>query len=177
MQEIIDPIDPNVLVGELELATFVCETNKANNRIYVTDAHRTPQIMREIARLRELSFRQGGGGSGRSLDMDDMDTMSNGYKQLIVWSPDTMEIVGGYRYIKGCDVEFDELGRPIMAMEHLFSFSRVFIEDYLPYTLELGRAFVQPKYQSIRGGVKALYALDNLWDGIGAVVAENRGLR
>ncbi len=176
METIIDPICPKVLVKELQNATFIRKTNKANNIIYTTDAHQSPMLMQEIGRLREISFRQGGGGSGKCVDIDDKDR-ADGYKQLIVWNPDKDEIIGAYRYIMGRDVKLRKDGQPNMAMEHIFRFSEEFISDYLPYTLELGRAFIQPKYQSIAGGIKSLFSLDNLWDGIGAIVAKNHDLK
>jgi hypothetical protein len=125
--------------------------------------------MKEIGRLREIAFRAAGGGTGLSMDIDEYDTMENAYKQLIVWDPEAEEILGGYRYILGTDVRFDESGKPILATSHMFNFSEKFLNDYLPTTIELGRSFVTLEYQSTRAGSKGLFALDNLWDGLGAL--------
>ena len=95
--------------------------------------------------------------------------MENPYQQLIVWNPEAEEILGGYRYLLGNEVEFDEHGHPILATAHMFNFSEKFLKEYLPTTIELGRSFVTLEYQSTRAGSKGLFALDNLWDGLGAL--------
>ena len=172
MTPIIDPVSKELLKQELNEKTFLRKTNKADNEIYVVTAENSPNVMREIARLREVSFRAAGGGSGNELDIDEFDTMKYSYHQLIVWNPEEEEIIGGYRFLHGKDVTFNsETGEPNMPINHIFRLSENFIKNELHYTLEMGRAFVQPKYQSAQGGRKSLFALDNLWDGIGAVVA------
>lgn len=168
-QKIIDPVDQHLIEAELTDERFLRDTNKGNNRIYVVDAHNAPNVMREIGRLREIAFRSAGGGSGKDCDIDEFDTMTPPCRQLIVWDPDSRLILGGYRYICGSDIRVDALGRPRIATAHMFHFSDRFINDYLPYTIELGRSFVRPEYQSSRAGAKALYALDNLWDGLGCL--------
>ena len=125
--------------------------------------------MKEIGRLREIAFRAGGGGTGLSMDIDEYDTMENPYRQLIVWNPESEEIIGGYRYLLGTDVRMDEHGHPILATAHMFNFSQEFLTDYLPQTIELGRSFVTLEYQSTRSDAKGIFALDNLWDGLGAL--------
>jgi hypothetical protein len=169
MEEIISPISVELLESELTSEKFLRKTNKGNNEIYVVTAHNAPNVMQEIARLREISFRSAGGGTGLSLDIDEYDTCENPYQQLIVWNPEAREIIGGYRYILGKDVSFDEQGTPKLTSSHLFAYSEKFIKEFLPYTLELGRSFVRPEYQSSKMGAKSLFALDNLWDGIGAL--------
>lgn len=170
MEEIISPIAIELLESELTSDKFLRKTNKGGNDIYLVTAHNSPNIMKEIARLREISFRSSGGGSGLSLDIDEYDTCQNPYQQLIVWNPEAREIIGGYRFIHGKDVDFDENGAPKLTSSHLFAYSKKFIKEYLPYTLELGRSFVRPEYQSSKMGAKSLFALDNLWDGIGALI-------
>jgi hypothetical protein len=170
MEEIISPIAIELLESELTSDKFLRKTNKGGNDIYLVTAHNSPNIMKEIARLREISFRSSGGGSGLSLDIDEYDTYQNPYQQLIVWNPEAREIIGGYRFIHGKDVDFDENGAPKLTSSHLFAYSEKFIKEYLPYTLELGRSFVRPEYQSSKMGAKSLFALDNLWDGIGALI-------
>jgi hypothetical protein len=170
MKPIIPPIDREILKKELSPDKFLRPTNKAHNSIYVITGHDSPNVMREIGRLRELSFRSGGGGTGEELDVDEYDYMKKPYYQLIVWDPTAEEIVGGYRYLPGHDVDFDAEGQPKFVMRHLFTFSEKFIKEYIPYTIELGRAFVQPDYQTSKMGMKSLFALDNLWDGLGALI-------
>lgn len=168
MVEVIEKVDRALIESELKPNTFLRKTNKAGNDIYVIDNKTAPNVMREIGRLRELAFRDAGGGTGRSLDIDEFDLMDPPCSQLIVWDPEEKEIVGGYRFILGEDIQMEN-GVPRIATSHLFRFSDSFIHNILPYTLELGRSFVSPMYQSATAGRKALYALDNLWDGLGAL--------
>ena len=169
MEDIIKPISKDLLKAELTEEKRLRMTNKSNNQIYIITAQDSPNTMKEIGRLREIAFRAAGGGTGLSMDIDEYDTMENPYKQLIVWDPEAEEILGGYRYILGTDVRFDEEGNPVLATSHMFHFSDKFLQDYLPTTIELGRSFVTLEYQSTRAGSKGLFALDNLWDGLGAL--------
>ena len=168
-QSIIAPIPKEILLSELTPDRQLRMTNKSNNEIYVITAHNAPNVMREIGRLREIAFREAGGGTGKDCDIDEFDTSDNCYKQLIVWNPEAQEIIGGYRYLSGTDWELDDNGQPILATSHMFHFSEKFLRDYMPYTIELGRSFVSLPYQSTRMGAKSLFALDNLWDGLGAL--------
>ena len=168
-QEIIQPVDKEILKRELTAECQLRMTNKSNNEIYVITAHNAPNVMKEIGRLREMAFREAGGGTGKSMDIDEFDTCENCYKQLIVWNPEQEEIIGGYRYLLGTDWEYDAQGQPILATSHMFHFSEKFIKEYAPWTIELGRSFVSLPYQSTRMGAKSLFALDNLWDGLGAL--------
>lgn len=169
MEEIIEPISKELLKAELTEEKRLRMTNKSHNQIYIITAQDSPNIMKEIGRLREIAFRAAGGGTGEPMDIDEYDIMENPYKQLIVWNPEAEEILGGYRYILGTDVRFDEHGAPILATAHMFNFSEKFLKEYLPTTIELGRSFVTVEYQSTRAGSKGLFALDNLWDGLGAL--------
>ena len=169
MEDIIAPIDKELLKSELTEDKRLRFTNKSNNEIYIITWKDAPNVLKEIGRLREIAFRAAGGGTGKALDLDDFDLMENPYKQLIVWNPDAEEILGGYRYILGDEVEFDKEGKPILATSHMFNFSEKFLKDILPTTIELGRSFVTLEYQSTRAGSKGLFALDNLWDGLGAL--------
>ncbi len=170
MKDLIPRVKKSLLKKELTADKFMRPTNRANNEIYIITAHNSPNVMREIGRLRELSFRSWGGGTGDEIDTDKYDFMEKPYKQLIVWNPEKEEIVGGYRYLTGKEVEFDTEGQPKFVMSHLFTFGQNFIQNYLPNSIELGRAFVQPKYQTTQMGMKSLFSLDNLWDGLGALV-------
>ena len=168
-QPIIAPIPAEVLKSELTPERQLRLTNKSHNEIYIITAHNAPNVMQEIGRLREIAFREAGGGTGKESDIDEFDTCENCYKQLIVWNPEAEEIIGGYRYLEGTKWEMDDKGQPILATSHMFHFSEKFLHDYMPYTIELGRSFVSLPYQSSRMGAKSLFALDNLWDGLGAL--------
>ncbi|MDR0510955.1 MAG: GNAT family N-acetyltransferase [Rikenellaceae bacterium] len=172
MKPLVDPIDRDLLEQELNADHFVRDTNNGDNQIFVVTAADSPGVMREIGRLRELSFRDAGGGTGCEVDIDELDTIDGGYKQLIVWDPVARQIVGGYRYIISTD------GHPkFFSTEHYFRFSKLFRRKFLPYTIELGRSFIQPEYQGTRANPKGLYSLDNLWDGLGALIVDNPGAR
>ena len=169
MEEIIAPVSKELLKAELTEEKRLRMTNRSHNQIYIITAQDSPNTMKEIGRLREIAFRAAGGGTGKSMDIDEYDVMDNPYKQLIVWNPEAEEILGGYRYILGTDVRFDEHGAPILATAHMFNFSERFLKEFLPTTIELGRSFVTLEYQSTRTDSKGLFALDNLWDGLGAL--------
>ncbi len=170
MKDIIAPVPKELLKAELTEDKMLRFTQRSNNEIYIVTAFDAPNVMREIGRLREIAFRAAGGGTGKELDIDEFDTMEVPYKQLVVWNPENDDIVGGYRFIGGNDVRYDEKGEPIIATAHgMFRFSEKFLNEILPHTVELGRAFVSLEYQSTRMGSKSLFALDNLWDGLGAL--------
>ena len=176
-QPIIQPISKELLKRELTPDKQLRMTNKSNNEIYIITAHNAPNVMREIGRLREIVFREAGGGTGKEVDIDEFDICENCYKQLIVWNPEEEEIIGGYRYLAGTDWDYDEKGQPILATSHMFHFSEKFIKEYAPQTVELGRSFVSLPYQSSRMGAKSLFALDNLWDGLGALTVLRPNVR
>ncbi len=168
MERIIDRVDRQLIKAELTEERLLRHTNKGDNEIYIIDAFNSPNTMREIGRLREIAFRAAGGGTGKECDIDEFDTMERPCRQLIVWNPADEEIIGGYRFLLGEEMEFTD-GIPHIATSHMFHFSERFLKEYLPVTLELGRSFVTLEYQSTRSNPKALYALDNLWDGLGAL--------
>jgi hypothetical protein len=173
MKDIIAPVPKAALLAELTADKLMRKTNKGDNEIYIITYQDSPNVMREIGRVREITFRDAGGGMGDEVDIDEYDTCDDPYKQLIVWDPQALEIIGGYRYILCNDLPVDENGVVQLATTHLFNFSEKFIKEYLPFTLELGRSFVQPHYQSSKAGAKALFALDNLWDGLGALIVDH----
>ena len=172
-EEIIQPIDKALLKRELSAERQLRMTNKSHNEIYIVTAHEAPNVMKEIGRLREIAFRSAGGGTGKAMDIDNFDTMENGCKQLIVWNPEAEEIIGGYRYLFGSDWKIDAKGQPVLATSHMFHFSDQFMKEYAPYTVELGRSFVSLEYQNVRTNSKSIFALDNLWDGLGALTIIN----
>lgn len=169
MQDIIAPVDRDLIKAELTNEAFLRYTNNGNNEIYLVNYHTAPNTMREIGRLRELTFRGAGGGTGLPLDIDENDTCEHNYDQLIAWNPDDNEIIAGYRLIR-CDQAVDAEGKVHLSTAHYFDISDKFIKEYLPNTIELGRSWVQPNYQPSIDNRKGLFSLDNLWDGLGAVV-------
>jgi hypothetical protein len=169
MKSIIPPINREILKSELTQERFARKTNFSNNNIYIINHHNAPNVMLEIGRLREVSFRLGGGGTGEEVDIDENDTCEVPYEQLIVWDIEEEEIVGGYRFIRCADA-FEEDGSLNLSTAHLFNFSEKFIKEFIPKTIELGRSWVQPAYQGSADNRKGIFALDNLWDGLGALV-------
>ena len=176
-EEIIQPISKELLRKELTPERQLRMTNKSHNEIYIVDAHNAPNVMQEIGRLREIAFRTAGGGTGKAVDIDEFDVCDNCYKQLIVWNPEEEEIIGGYRYLLGRDWEIEKNGQPKLATSHMFHFSDRFMKEYMPYTVELGRSFVSLDYQNVRKNTKSIFALDNLWDGLGALTVINPDLK
>jgi hypothetical protein len=173
MQQIIEPIDRNILKKELSVENFIRKTNNGNNKIYILTYHNAPNVMLEIGRLREVTFRAAGGGTGKDCDIDHFDTDAVCYKQLIVWNEEEEEIVGGYRFIRCGDVIDYNKQEAKLATSGLFNFSQKFVKEYMPKTIELGRSFVQPKFQPGVDSRKGLFALDNIWDGLGSLIVDN----
>lgn len=176
MKKIIDPVPVELLKAELTKAKKLEDTNKGHNELYIVTWHDSPNVVTEIGRLREITFREAGGSTGNEIDLDEYDKMEKPYKQLIVWDPDNEAIIGGYRFLFGSDAVLDSKGQPMLASSHQFRFSQKFIDEYLPYSIELGRNFVAPEYQSSKLGSKSIFAMDNLWDGLIAVIMKNPGL-
>lgn len=178
MEEIIPKVPRELIINELTDDRLLRAANKGGNLIYVIDAFNAPNTMREIGRLREIAFRDAGGGTGLSCDIDEFDTMLPvSCRQMIVWNPESQEIIGGYRFIIGRDIRIND-GIPHIATSHMFRFSDRFINDFLPSTLELGRSFVVVNYQNTQKTIPAsIYALDNLWDGLGAIVVKNPDIK
>ena len=174
--EIIPPGDRELIKAELTPERFLRYTNNGDNLVYLVDYHNAPNVVREIGRLRELTFRAAGGGTGMALDLDQNDTSENCYQQLITWNEADEEIVAGYRLIC-CKDALGPDGSIHLSTSHLFDFSESFVQDYLPYTIELGRSFVQPNYQPSLDNRKGMFSLDNLWDGLGAVVLLNPNIK
>ena len=177
MKKIIDPIPKEILESELTKEKFIRESNNTSNEIYIVNHHNSPMLMREIGRLREISFRFVGGGTGEEVDIDYYDTKENPYQQLIVWDPDEKEILGGYRFFNCNTCKCVNEDKIELSTSHLFNFSDKFIKEYLPSTIELGRSFVQPMYQTGQMGRKGIFALDNLWDGLGALMVDNPNVK
>ncbi len=173
MKPIIPPVPVELLKAELTPSKKLVDTNKGHNELYIVTWQDAPNVVTEIGRLREEAFRAAGGSTGEELDLDEFDKMEKPYRQLIVWDPDNEAIIGGYRFLLGSDATFDADGQPVLASSHQFSFSRKYIDEYLPHVMELGRNFVSPAYQSSKTGAKSIFAMDNLWDGLVAVIMKN----
>lgn len=171
---IIPPVDRELLRSELSDDKLIRKTNKLNNDIYIVNHHNSPNVMREIGRLRELTFAMSGGGTGNPVDIDERDTSEICYDQLIVYSPEDDEIVSGYRFLDCSKVLDDDRFKTHLSTAHYFNFSDHFVNEYLPYTIELGRSWVQPAYQPSQNPRKGIFALDNLWDGLGALVITHK---
>lgn len=177
MKPVIDPVPADILLDELNADRFVRYSNNGSNEIYILNCHNSPNTVREIGRLREITFRDAGGGTGLDCDLDEFDISENCYQQLIVWNPDAKEITGGYRFIRCADAGRYENGKLQLATAELFEYSDKFMNDYFPYTIELGRSFVQPAYQPSSENRKGLFSLDNLWDGLGAIHIDNPDIK
>lgn len=172
--DILNPVSRKKLIEELTDDKLLRKTTKGGNEIFSFRMSEAPNTMYEVARLREVSYRAAGCGTGNMMDIDDYDINPPAYRQLIVWNPREQEVVGGYRYAL-CSEYLYDIHR--LSMAHFFRFSSVFVRDYLPYSIELGRAWVNPEYQPTFGNRKSIFALDNLWDGIGAVIRQNKEIR
>ncbi len=177
MKDIIPAIEKDLLSSELTKDKFMRRTNFGDNEIYICTAHDSPNIMKEIGRLREHAFRIAGGGTGKETDIDSYDTAQTPYKQLIIWDSEDKEITGGYRFIDLSELSDEKRKNIKLATQGLLNFSDEFINDYMPYMVELGRSFIQPNFQSGSATRKALFALDNLWDGLGALMHRNPKLK
>ena len=177
MEPVVSPLPKDQIMAELTKEKLLRKTNNGNNEVYVFDNRNSPSLMHEVGRVREITFRHAGGGTGHSIDIDSFDTDSEDpQRQLIVWDPENREIIGGYRFYfpkNGCiDCDVSKIASSIY-----FHFSEKFLTKYYPHLMELGRSFVHPDYQSSNMGRKSLFALDNLWDGLAAIILDNHHLK
>jgi len=169
---LIEPVSRKLLREELTADRLVRPTRIGNNEVYIFTALKAPNLMQEVGRLRELTFRDAGAGFGTAVDIDHFDTDEYSCRQLIVWDPVAEDIIGGYRF----NIFHQFKGKPLrdipLANKSLYSISNTFANEYIPYVVELARAFIQPKYQPKLAGRKAAFSLDNIWDGLGALVVK-----
>ncbi len=162
--EISTPESRSELKAELKHGKILGETFDGK-KIILYESPIENCVLKDIGRLREISFRHVGEGSGKKRDLDVYDYY---YKHLIIWDDEALEIAGAYRLGESREIieAFDADG---LYTKTLFDLE----EDFLPYLgrgLELGRSFVQPKYRNSR-------ALDYLWQGIGAYIKQNPQVR
>ena len=172
IENLIEPIPTAQLIKELTRDIYIRPTNNASNEIYIFKGDEKPHLMAEVGRLRELTFRAAGGGTGKSIDIDEYDAGPYSYSQLIVWDPAENQLVGGYRFVMVPETK-DSQGHFNLSTSEIFNYSELLKEKYFPFAIELGRSFVQPEYQPSLGSRKGLFSLDNLWDGLGAMVVMN----
>lgn len=172
MENIIAPVNKELMLSELTRDKFVRKTNYGSRDIYIVDINNAPNVVREIGRLREIAFRDGGGGTGKEIDLDEFDVCEKPFKQLLVWDTNDKEIIGGYRFLHCSDLPYNDKNELISPTGELFKYSEKFIHQYLPYTIELGRSFVRPEYQPSFDLRKGMFSLDNLWDGLGVIASE-----
>jgi len=174
---LIKPVSRKLLREELTTDRLVRPTRIGSNEIYIFTAFNAPNLMQEVGRLRELTFRDAGAGFGTAVDIDHFDTDEYPCRQLIVWDPVAEDIIGGYRF----NIFHKFEGKPLrdipLANKSLYSISNTFTNEYIPYVVELARAFIQPKYQPKLAGRKAAFSLDNIWDGLGALVVKYQFIR
>ncbi len=173
MKKIIPALNRDELRQLLNEETFLRNTNKLDNEIHSFSTNNSLKLLYEVCRLREITFRHSGGGTGKELDVDEYDVHSeNPYQQLVVYNSKDQEIVGAYRYMLGSeDFPLNVDGNPSFATSKLFNFSEEFNDVYLSRSIELGRSFIQPKYQA---NMKlGMFSLMNLWDGLGSLVLQN----
>jgi putative hemolysin len=149
---------------ELKDSELLGETNDGK-KIYLFTYKSDSAVMKEIGRLREVSFRAVNEGANKKRDLDKYDKY---YKHIVLWDEDELEIVGSYRIGEADDIN-EEYGFDGFYTNTLFKFNKN-IEPYLENAIELGRSFVQPKYWGTR-------ALDYLWYGIGAYLRNNPSIK
>jgi putative hemolysin len=160
-RNIIHPVDRRLLRRELMDAQLLGST-KNDLKLILTNLNDSPNSLTEIARLREVTFRKVGEGTGNRYDLDSFDKT---YKHLIVWDEKELEIVGSYRLGVGKDI-YGASGKDGFYTSTLFTYSESFAQKYLGNSVELGRSFIQKKYWNTN-------ALDYLWQGIGAYLSQN----
>ena len=133
MEPIIEPVERKLIMKELTRDKFIRVTRKGKNFIYEVTAHNSPNTMREIGRLRELSFRSSGGGTGKSIDIDEFDLdPKHPYRQLIVWDPKDREIIGGYRYIHCKDLDKEKMAGEGVELEAHIEFVKAEVNKSMP---------------------------------------------
>ncbi|MFX4280830.1 GNAT family N-acyltransferase [Aliarcobacter butzleri] len=161
---IAHPVSKIDLYNELKKSPLLGQTNDGK-KIYLYDYVEDSIVLKELGRLREISFRKVGEGVNKKRDIDKYDVY---YQHIILYDKNELEIVGAYR-IGNSDVIFKEFGTKGFYSNTLFQYNDEFM-FYLQNSIELGRSFVQPKYWGTR-------ALDYLWYGIGAYVKANPNIK
>ena len=163
-KNVIHPVSARQLRFQIYNNEFIGQTTDGK-KIFLVEYEKSKDIIREIARLRELTFRKVGEGTGTKKDSDKFDKY---YKHIVLWDDNQLEIVGSYRLANGKSV-LTELNTDAFYTSTLFKFNNNFI-PLLFNAVELGRSFVQSKYWNS-------FALDYLWQGIGRYLSINQHIR
>lgn len=163
MEPLIEAISCDVLAAEIAaLPASATLVTQGDQRVICAPARALPNVLQELARLRELSFRAVGEGTGRSHDRDAFDDY---YEHLFVWSTSKREIVGAYRLGRVDEIR-RRFGSSGLYTSTLFEYREPFLKLLGP-ALELGRSFVRPEHQ------KSFAALLLLWKGIGEYIGRH----
>jgi len=166
-KKIVEPVVPEILQKEIEsVRHHRLLQEKGYLEVFAAQANEIPNILREIGRLREVTFRKIGEGTSRSIDLDAFDEY---YEHLFLWDSRERKIVGAYRLGKGDEI-CAQKGAQGFYNATLFEFSTAFL-PYLKNTLEMGRSFVTEEYQ------KKTFPLFLLWKGIEKYLSEHRQYR
>ncbi len=164
IENIVHSAKSQLIRKELKASELIGETNDGQ-LIYLFDHKPNSSVMREIGRLREISFRQVREGTGTAIDLDSYDRY---YRHLILWDDQELEIVGAYRIGETAKILADK-GRGGLYSHSLFDYQPELM-PYLENSIELGRSFIQPRYWGKR-------SLDYLWFGIGAYLLKHPEIR
>lgn len=164
-KNIIHPVDRKSIKRELNDAQLIGVTSD-EKKIILTGFNDSPNVLNEIARLREITFRKVGEGTGKKMDFDRFDKH---YKHLVVWDENELEIVGSYRIGLGNDIT-KSIGDNGFYTSTIFQYDIEFKKKFIPNSIELGRSFVQKKYWNTN-------ALNYLWQGIGAFLVHHENIK
>lgn len=161
---IIHPVDRKLLNNEINSSEilYVADDGK---KVIITDYKNSPNLVEEIARLREITFRLVGEGTGAKKDTDKYDKY---YKHIVLWDPQELEVIGAYRFCLCKDI-LENQDVNALYTSTLFNFSDQFI-SYLPYAIELGRSFIQKKYWNS-------FSLEYIWRGIGRFLQKHNDIK
>jgi len=163
-QTIVHPVPKTDLKKEFKKSLLLKKVDE-NIKIFLVDGNECPNIINEIGRLRELTFRSVGEGTWKKIDVDLFDTY---YKQIVVWNDDNLDIMGAYR-IGFCSELYAEYGISKIYTSSLFEYKTDFF-PYLEQSIELGRSFIQEKFWKSN-------VLDYLWQGIGKAIEMTPGVK
>jgi putative hemolysin len=163
LQPVAEPLPAQEIAAEVAALPSGCLLNRSGElAVYLTRAPQIPKVLHEIGRLREITFREAGEGTGKALDLDEFDPR---YLHLFVWNRTKLEVAGAYRLAQ-TDVARQRFGIHGLYTATLFAFGDDFLQRLGP-ALELGRSFIRKEYQ------KGFAPLLLLWKGIGTYVAMN----
>ncbi len=163
MEPIIEAVDPAVLRAELDTLDPECYLSSSSSfKAYIARRDQIPNIMREIGRLREITFRAVGEGTGKSIDLDHFDDY---YLHLFIWNTEADQLVGSYR-IGLTDKIIRERGIKGLYTNTLFRYNNR-LTDAINPALEMGRSFIRSEYQ------RTYASLFMLWKGISIFISRN----